>query len=129
MSSNAMARTPAFEAMLSRIRTICTGLPEVAEEVDGHGHTVFRGNGKTFIFTGDHNLEQTPGLSVKTDKENQELLIASGKYTKTPYIGQHGWVSIHGEPDWDELADLVEESYLRVAPKKLAKQVQNVTRP
>jgi predicted DNA-binding protein (MmcQ/YjbR family) len=64
-------------------------------------------------------------LSFKSDKETQQLLIQQGTYTKTPYIGQHGWVSIAfgDEIDWDELGPLLEEAYLRAAPKRLAQRV------
>ncbi|KIL39902.1 hypothetical protein SD70_16860 [Gordoniibacillus kamchatkensis] len=117
-------RSAAFEAMLARIRPICAKLPEVTEEIDGFDHTVFRVNGKTFIFTGENGEKGVPGLSVKTDRETQELLIASGRYSKTPHIGHHGWVSMHGEPDWAELSELIVESYMIVAPKKLQKLVQ-----
>ncbi|WP_314586059.1 MmcQ/YjbR family DNA-binding protein [Paenibacillus terrigena] len=46
---------------------------------------------------------------------------------KTPYIGQHGWVTQQIEPptDWDEIEDLIREAYLRTAPKKLAARVQD----
>jgi len=48
----------------------------------------------------------------------------------TPYIGQHGWVSIDpkGEPDWDELPHLLREAYLRAAPKTVAKQAMETFR-
>ena len=38
-----------------------------------------------------------------------------------PYVGHHGWVG--GVPrhpgDWDELADLLDDSYRMTAPKRL----------
>ncbi len=39
-----------------------------------------------------------------------------------PYVGHHGWVGmwLNVEIDWDEVADLVEESYRMTAPKRLA---------
>jgi len=40
-------------------------------------------------------------------------------------VGHHGWVGLwlDGEIDWDELADLVDESYRMTAPKRLSAQL------
>lgn len=40
------------------------------------------------------------------------------------YVGGRGWVGIYldvGNIDWDEIAELVEESYRLVAPKSLVR--------
>lgn len=110
-------------AVLERVRGICAGLPEVEEVVDGFGHDVFKVRGKTFIMMGEN--DGAPGISFKSDKEEQSLLIQQGGYLRTPYIGQHGWVSLDktATPDWDELPGLLRSAYLRAAPKKLVKQV------
>ncbi|MFC5529547.1 MmcQ/YjbR family DNA-binding protein [Cohnella yongneupensis] len=109
--------------MLERVRKICSPLLEVEEVIDGFGHNVMKVRGKTFIMMGEH--EGTPSLSLKSDKEAQSLLLQQGGYVRTPYIGQHGWVSLDTAvgPNWDELSELVKEAYLRAAPKKLVKQV------
>ncbi len=109
--------------MLERVRVICDPLPEVVESVDGFGHNVFKVRGKTFVLMGEN--DGTPGLSFKSSKEEQFLLLQKGGYVKTPYIGQHGWVSLDkaAVPDWDELASLLKAAYLLAAPKKLVKQV------
>ena len=41
------------------------------------------------------------------------------------YVGPQGWVGVEltGDVDWDEIRELVVESYRLVAPKKLAVQV------
>jgi len=111
--------------MLERIRLICKPLPEVEELVDGHGHDVFKVKGKSFVILGENNSEGTPTLCIKSDKEQQYLLLQQGGYVKTPYIGQHGWVSLDPDasPDWEELTVLIKEAYLQAAPKKLVKQV------
>jgi len=51
-------------------------------------------------------------------------LVQNARFFKTPYIGRHGWVSIQNPEgdDWDELSDLIQEAYLRAAPKRLVKQ-------
>lgn len=111
-------------AMLEQARRICASLPETEEIVDGFGHTTFKVRGKSFLIMGEN--EAGPGLSFKSDRENQEFLILTGRFVKTPYIGHHGWVSTRrGVPvDWNELAELLAEAYLRAAPKRLAKQMR-----
>jgi predicted DNA-binding protein (MmcQ/YjbR family) len=107
--------------MLDNVRHICEPFPEVEEVIDGFGHTTFKVKGKSFIILGE--TEDSTSLSFKSDKENQEFLLLQGGYYKTPYIGQHGWVSIKAPQDWDELGILLKEAYLRAAPKRLVKQV------
>jgi predicted DNA-binding protein (MmcQ/YjbR family) len=108
--------------MLENLRNICLALPEAVEIIDGFGHNTFKINGKSFVISGEG--ENGFNLSFKSDRETQELLLQNDHFYKTPYIGHHGWVSIqnpNGE-DWDELADLIQEAYLRAAPKRLVKK-------
>lgn len=107
--------------MLNRVRGICASLPESEEMIDGFGHTVYKVRGKTFVMMGE-SREGDAHLSFKSDRENQELLIQQDCFYRTPYIGQHGWVSVKNPQDWDALSDLIKEAYLRAAPKRLAKQ-------
>ncbi|MFK9092117.1 MmcQ/YjbR family DNA-binding protein [Bacillus salipaludis] len=109
-------------SMLENVRNICLALPEAVEHIDGFGHNTFKVNGKSFVISGES--DKGFSLSFKSDRETQEILLQKGHFFKTPYIGQHGWVSIQnpaGE-DWDELTDLLQEAYLRAAPKRLVKQ-------
>lgn len=107
---------------IETVRKICLALPEAVEHIDGFGHNTFKVNGKSFVISGEN--ENGFGLSFKSDRETQELLLQKEHYYKTPYIGQHGWVSIQNpvEENWDELTDLIQEAYLRAAPKRLVKQ-------
>ncbi|MGF7029539.1 putative DNA-binding protein (MmcQ/YjbR family) [Paenibacillus mucilaginosus] len=110
-------------ALLHKVRDVCRELPESVEKVDGFGHTTFRVGDKPFVFMG----EQADGvsISVKADKETQAFLLEKGPYTRTPYIGQHGWVSVsppEGVP-WEELRELIVEGYGRTAPKRLLKKL------
>ena len=53
----------------------------------------------------------------------QDILVGSNpaRFFVPPYVGYHGWVGLwlDGEIDWEELADLVVESYRMTAPKRL----------
>lgn len=112
--------------MLENVRTICLSMPEGVEVIDGFGHNTFKVNGKSFVISGES--EKGFSLSFKSDRETQALLLQKEHFYKTPYIGQHGWVSILNPADenWDELTDLIQEAYLRAAPKRLVKQWNEV---
>lgn len=112
--------------MLHKAREFFLMLPEVEEKIDGFGHSVAQVRNKTFLMMGEGENEQGPGMSIKTDKETQQILIGHGQYYKTPYIGQHGWVSIRAEHihNWEEVGQLIVEAYLRQAPKKLVHAYQ-----
>jgi predicted DNA-binding protein (MmcQ/YjbR family) len=107
--------------MLDIVRNICLALPEAIEHIDGFGHNTFKINGKSFVISGES--EKGFSLSFKSDRETQELLLQKEHFFKTPYIGRHGWVSIQNptREDWYELTDLIQEAYLRAAPKRLVK--------
>ncbi|MBD8138623.1 MmcQ/YjbR family DNA-binding protein [Bacillus sp. CFBP 13597] len=111
-----------MEAMLDHVRNICLALPEAVEHIDGFGHNTFKINGKSFVISGES--EKGFSLSFKSNRETQELLLQKEKYFKTPYIGRHGWVSIQNpdREDWDELTSLIQEGYLRAAPKRMVKK-------
>jgi predicted DNA-binding protein (MmcQ/YjbR family) len=66
----------------------------------------------------------------QSNRENQEVLIQEEKYFKTPYIGRHGWVSIKNplEEDWIELTELIQEAYLRAAPKRIVDEWKELQR-
>lgn len=103
-------------------RRVCLVLPGAVEHIDGFGHTTFQINGKSFVRLGGG--EKGPSLAFKSDRETQELLLQEEKFFKTPYIGHHGWTSIRNpvEEDWNELSALIQEAYLRTAPKHLVKE-------
>lgn len=107
--------------MLETVRKICLDLPEAVEVIDGFGHNTFKVNGKSFVISGES--EKGFRLSFKSDRETQALLLQKDYFSKTPYIGQHGWVSIQNPSGevWVEMADLIQEAYLRAAPKRLVK--------
>ncbi|MEH7245429.1 MmcQ/YjbR family DNA-binding protein [Neobacillus niacini] len=114
-------KTQNTAGMLKNMRDICLALPEAVEIIDGFGHKTFKISGKSFVISGEN--ENGFNLSFKSDRETQELLLQKENFYKTPYIGQHGWVSIQNptENDWDELTDLIQEAYLRAAPKRMIK--------
>lgn len=114
-------QTPEGQRLLAALRDVCGGLPEVSEEVDGFGHTSFRVRRKSFVIAGMG--EDGAAVSIKADPTTQAALIRRGPFYRTPYIGQHGWVSI-ADPlahDWEHVAQLIADGYRLAAPKRLAR--------
>ncbi|MBL0388238.1 MmcQ/YjbR family DNA-binding protein [Tumebacillus sp. ITR2] len=109
--------------LLAKVREISMKLPEVTEAVDSFGHTSFRVTDKPFVMMGENAPIAT--LAIKTLPTTQDLLLQKAGYSKTPYIGRHGWVSLDTNEtiDWQEVQELILEGYLRSAPKRLAKLV------
>jgi predicted DNA-binding protein (MmcQ/YjbR family) len=105
---------------LDRLRAICLALPEATEGA-GVGNPAFRVRDK--IFAMRHDFEDRPSLWLKAQPGLQEALIAAGpeRFFRPPYVGQHGWVGIRLDVplDWDEVTDLITDSYRRTAPKRL----------
>jgi predicted DNA-binding protein (MmcQ/YjbR family) len=108
--------------MIARVRAICDELPQVDVVVDGFGHTTFKVSKKSFVLVGGgHGQDENGSISIKSDPDTQEALVKRGPYVRTPYIGQHGWITIFGSEriDWSEIEDLVRDGYNLAAPKRL----------
>lgn len=125
MGAHKNIRSRSGLAALKRMRRLCADLPEVEEHVDGFGHTSFRVRDKPFVIMGEGEGKNGASLSVKAATHAQPKLIASGRFEKTPYIGQHGWVSTIKLPpkDWNELESLVVDAYARTAPTSLSRKI------
>lgn len=105
---------------LERLRGICLTFPE-AVEAGGVGDPTFKVREK--IFAMRHGMDGRPSLWCKAPRGAQDVLVRSdpARYFVPPYVGHHGWVGfwLDKEVDWDEAADLIEESYRMTAPKRL----------
>ncbi len=81
--------------------------------------------GKIFVGwgrRGDGEME----LGFRTDLELQSMLVASDpRFTIAKYVGQYGGVDMRlgTAPNWDEVEHFIVESYRRIAPKKLVKEL------
>ena len=111
---------------LDRVRGICLALPEAEERPFG-GHTApaFRVRDKLFVMTSEDGTSMT----LKAPQGVQAILVASdpARFFVPKYVGPKGWVGIRldrtAAADWDEVAELITESYCLTAPKRLAAQV------
>lgn len=112
--------------MIERIREICLALPETSERLSHGSPSFFVRQKKTFVsaLLDGHHDNDFPHLWLAAAEGVQGELIAEApdRFFRPPYVGHKGWIGIHLEDDadWDEVEDLIEESYRMTAPKRLA---------
>ncbi len=74
-----------------------------------------------------HPMSERPSLWLKAPEGVQDVLVRAvpDRFFVPPYVGHHGWVGLwlDGGIDWEELADLVDESYRMTAPKRLSARI------
>ncbi|MBA3658393.1 MAG: MmcQ/YjbR family DNA-binding protein [Gemmatimonadales bacterium] len=111
---------------LARLRKLCLALPE-AHEVEAWGEPTFRVRNKLFAMYAaaeNHHGAGRAAVWCKAAPGNQALMVGVDpqRFFVPPYVGPSGWVGVRltGRVDWRELADLLEDSYRLVAPKRLA---------
>ena len=115
---------------LDRLRAICLAFPE-ATEGGGVGDPSWKVRDK--IFAMQHGFADRPSLWCKAQPGLQAGLIRSNptRFFRPPYVGGHGWIGIRLDVplDWDEVADLIDESYRMTAPKRLVARLPGVSTP
>jgi hypothetical protein len=110
---------------LGRLREICLGLPEAIEK-ETWGEATFRVRDKIFAMQG--GVDGRLSVWCKAPPGIQEMLVGSDatRFFVPPYVGHNGWVGVRLDVDgidWEELADLVTDSYRMTAPKRLWAQL------
>ena len=119
---------PGDAPLVERLRKICLAFPEAGERISHGEPTWFAGKGKVFAMLDNHH-HGSPHLSVWLPQPfgAQETLIQAdpGRFFRPPYVGPSGWVGVvlDTRPDWEMIADLVRESYVHVATRKLVAQL------
>jgi predicted DNA-binding protein (MmcQ/YjbR family) len=106
--------------VLDQLRHICLGLPEAYEEPAWIG-VRWRIRKRTFahVYSRDENTMMTfraPG------EELQALVAAGPPFTKADWGVNVVRMSLDGHVDWDEVAELLADSYRVQAPKKLSQR-------
>jgi hypothetical protein len=118
----------AEDPRLVRLTEICLALPEASRTLCGQ-HASFLVRKKIFAyFLNDHHGDGIVSLCGKVEQGDNHALAAAQptRFYIPAYIGPRGWVGLRldvGDVDWEEVAELVADSYCRIAPKKLASQV------
>jgi hypothetical protein len=112
-----------------RIRALCLALPEVTVRVD-ESRTETRSTALSFdirrrsfcllVATLDAIGEPKPLLVLRADPDEREALLSIGRPYFAPRAGRDRiGVLLTKETDWEEIRELVTESYRVLAPKRL----------
>jgi len=113
---------------LDRVSEICAELPEAEREVSGR-HAVFRVRKRTFAYyLDDHHGDGIVGVVFKAPAGEGLIAAQPDRFYKAAYLHHRGWVGLRldtGPVDWTEVADFLTDSYLAVAPKRLAAEFQD----
>jgi hypothetical protein len=109
------------------LRSLCLALPE-AHEVEAWGEPTFRVKNKLFAMfahPNNHHGAGRPAVWCKALAVNQGLMVRAKptRFFVPPYVGPSGWIGVWLDKgiDWRELDMILRDSYRLVAPKRLAK--------
>ncbi len=117
------------ERLLARLRKLCLALPESSERLSHGEPTFFVGakngkGGKVFVsFGDDHHGDGLVAITFPAEPGAQAMLIEADprRFFRPKYVGSSGWVGLRLDVDldWDEVAEIAEESWRMVAPKRV----------
>lgn len=108
-------------ALRKKVGGLCLSFPEAVEKPFG-GHTApsYRVRDRLFVLTSEDGRSMT----LKARPGVQEALVQSDpdRFYVPPYVGSKGWIGVRLDvhQDWEEIAELIEESYRMTAPKRLS---------
>jgi hypothetical protein len=108
---------------LDRLRALCLRYPAATERLSHGEPTWFVADRKTFVMFADHHHDDRLAFWCAAPPGVQELLVerAPALYFRPPYVGYRGWLGVYLDVpvDWTEIADVVDDAYRQVAPKRL----------
>ncbi|MEU3453578.1 MmcQ/YjbR family DNA-binding protein [Micromonospora sp. NPDC006766] len=121
--------------LLDQVRRICTAFAEVTER-PSHGTPTWFVNGrKSFaqLWPDGHHHDDFPHLwCAASPGAQKELIVANPQvFFRPPYVGHRGWVGVRLDrgASWAEVAELCEDAYRAVAPKRLIAQLDAAPEP
>jgi hypothetical protein len=110
------------EDIVERVRTLCLALPEVTVRVDGWAQSFdIRRRSFCLLVAREGSAGQpVPLLVLRAAPDEREALLSAGR----PFFASRAGhdrigVLLTGDTDWEEISELVTESYRVLAPKKL----------
>ena len=111
----------ARQRILGRIRKLCLTLPETSERPSHGAPTFFVREKKSFLTVWhNHHGDGRFALICAAPEGLQTMLVEADpeRFFVPPYVGHRGWLGLRldREFDWDEIAGIVEDAYLEVAP-------------
>lgn len=120
------------DPVLARLRAICLALPGADMKVS-HGRPafftkkIFAGYGA--VLKGEHHSDQYDhALVFMPDADERAAIDQDERFFVPAYWGPYGWRGLDlggGDVDWDEVVELVEDSFRLTAPKKLVAELDD----
>lgn len=113
------------DPVLAKLKTICLAFPGADVKIS-HGRPafftkkIFAGYGA--VLKGEHHSDQfDQALVFMPDSDEAAAVEQDPRFFFPAYWGPSGWrgLDLSTDADWDEVAELVEDSYRNTAPKKL----------
>jgi hypothetical protein len=129
-SAGAGAPVEIPKEIFERVRTMCLALPEVTVRVDeslirtrstAHSFDI-RGRSFCLLVASEGPTGQpVPRLVLRVDPDERQALVSSGHLFFASRAGRDRLgVRLTDDTDWEEIRQLVTESYRILAPKKLS---------
>jgi phosphoribosylglycinamide formyltransferase-1 len=118
----------AEDPRLRRASDICRALPEVVRQLTGR-HAAFTVRKKTFAYyLDDHHGDGIVAVTCKVEAGANDALVASdpARFYLPPYLSSKGWIALRldvGPVDWEEVRQLLTDSYRLIAPKVLVRSI------
>ena len=117
------------EDIVERVRTLCLALPEVTVRVDAsltrtrstaHSFDIRRRSFCLLVAWEGPTGKPVPLLVLRADPDEREALLSIGHPFFASRAGRDRiGVLLTDDTDWEEIRELVTESYRILAPKKL----------
>ena len=110
------------------VREVCLSFPD-AEEYLSHGSPNFRvRGGKTYaVFVVNHHGDGKVALWLNAPEGAQAARVRESPkhYFVPPYVGPRGWLGVELDQglNWKRVAELVRESYEKIAPRALIAKI------
>jgi len=110
---------------LERVRELCLALPETSERPSHGAPSFFIRDKRCFVMYHDnHHDDGRLALWCAAPEGMQHALVdaAPEHYFVPPYVGHRGWLGVRLDRhlDWEEIAGVIEDAWLTIAPKRLA---------
>ncbi|MGQ0839724.1 MmcQ/YjbR family DNA-binding protein [Actinokineospora sp.] len=112
---------------LATLRALCLAMPEATERVSHGEPTWFVRDKKVFVSYANSHHDDRLGFWCAAPPGVQEELVAEDPehFYRPPYVGHRGWLGVYLDVavDWAEVAEIVDQAYRAIAPKRLVAEL------
>jgi hypothetical protein len=106
-----------------RVRAICLALPGTTERRSHGSPGFFAGKQFVMLWPRGHHDHDFPHLwcAAPAGAQEHQVVAEPDRFFRPPYVGGRGWLGVRldRDVDWDELAQICEDAFRSVAPRKL----------